>query len=144
VTDEKRVAIHEAGHTVMAAILGDPVDVVTIVPNGSTKGHTVTRPDTAMTKLLIAASGRIAEEIEFGHSRNGRDGDHEKVFVAQGLIPWDEIRGVSRWLLSLHWHCVEALSDELIAKKTLSGKEVRALFGDVLPKYAGVTGAMWA
>lgn len=142
--DLKIVAFHEAGHAAMAFILGDHVDVVTIMPDGSSKGHTVTRPDTAMTKLLIAASGRVAEEIAFGQSSKGRDGDHEKVFVAQGLIPWDEIRGVARWLLSLHWYCVEDLAEALVAKKTLTGAEAKALLGEVLPRYNGVRGAMWA
>ncbi|CAJ0580710.1 unnamed protein product, partial [Mesorhabditis spiculigera] len=73
----KSTAYHEAGHTLVGMMTQDstPLHKVTIIPRGSSMGHTALLPDKdsyQMTKaqmyaqLDIMMGGRVAEELIFG------------------------------------------------------------------------------
>jgi cell division protease FtsH len=90
VTEKERriLAYHEAGHAVMAYLMGDPVQKATIVARGDALGYTFHLPDEDRylhTKeelvdwMKIALAGRAAEQVVFGRVTNGAANDLEKV-----------------------------------------------------------------
>jgi cell division protease FtsH len=86
---EKRIlAYHEAGHTVMAYLMGDPVQKATIVARGDALGYTFHLPDEdrylhtreeLIDWMKIGLAGRAAERVVFGRVTNGAANDLEKV-----------------------------------------------------------------
>ena len=87
--EKKNTAYHEAGHAVVAALIGnaDPVHKVTIIPRGQALGvtmqlpvddkHTYTR-DYLKSQLAILMGGRIAEELFLDHMTTGAGNDIER------------------------------------------------------------------
>ena len=88
VTDRDRriVAIHEAGHAIVAHTLPDAADVhlVTIVPRGRTGGHTQYLPNTEdemtmqsqlMAQVAASMGGHAAEKLVLGEYGTGATGD---------------------------------------------------------------------
>jgi cell division protease FtsH len=86
--EEKRTtAWHEAGHTLVAKLLGgatDPVHKVTIIPRGPALGLTQQLPKVdrlsiskgfATAKIAVLMGGRVAEELVFGHYTTGAAND---------------------------------------------------------------------
>jgi cell division protease FtsH len=86
---EKRIlAYHEAGHAVMAYLMGDPVQKATIVARGDALGYTFHLPDEdrylhnreeLIDWMQIGLAGRAAERVVFGRVTNGAANDLEKV-----------------------------------------------------------------
>jgi cell division protease FtsH len=86
---EKRIlAYHEAGHAVMAYLMGDPVQKATIVARGDALGYTFHLPDEdrylhtreeLIDWMKIGLAGRAAEQVVFGRVTNGAANDLEKV-----------------------------------------------------------------
>jgi cell division protease FtsH len=91
VHERKTVAIHESGHTLMAALLPntDPVHKVSIIPRGvAALGYTMQLPteDKYLTSeseildtLCVLLGGRAAEEIFLHEISTGAQNDLEKV-----------------------------------------------------------------
>jgi cell division protease FtsH len=87
---EKRIlAYHEAGHALMAHLMGEvmPVQKVTIVSRGQALGYTLNLPvedrymhtkDELIDVMRITLAGRAAEEVVFGRVTNGAANDLEK------------------------------------------------------------------
>ncbi|MEQ9609519.1 MAG: ATP-dependent zinc metalloprotease FtsH [Kiloniellaceae bacterium] len=85
--DEKhRLAVHEAGHTVVAHCLptADPVYKVTIIPRGRALGGTHMLPaeerhtlpeDYLKDRLAVMLGGRTAEKVLLGNVSSGADDD---------------------------------------------------------------------
>jgi len=98
VTDkEKRIlAYHEAGHAVMSHLVGNQPEKATIIARGTTLGSELHLPEEERyleTKeelldwMVMALSGRAAEEIVFGRVTNGAANDLEKVTqIARAMI----------------------------------------------------------
>jgi cell division protease FtsH len=88
---EKRIlAYHEAGHALMAHLMGDlmPVQKVTIVGRGDSLGLAYYLPtedrylhtkEELIDVMKVALAGRAAEQIVFGRVTNGAANDLEKV-----------------------------------------------------------------
>lgn len=75
--DLKLTAVHEAGHAMIAALEpdSDPIEKVTILPQGRAAGFVMQSPDRdrifetrgrLQARIRIAVAGRIAEETVFG------------------------------------------------------------------------------
>ena len=90
VTEKERriLAYHEAGHAVMAYLMGDPVQKATIVARGDALGYTFHLPDEdrylhtreeLIDWMKIGLAGRAAEQVVFGRVTNGAANDLEKV-----------------------------------------------------------------
>ncbi len=90
-TDEekKNTAYHEAGHAIVAALIGnaDPLHKVTIIPRGQALGVTMQLPlddkhtyskEYLRSRLAILMGGRIAEEIFLEHMTTGAGNDIEQ------------------------------------------------------------------
>ena len=90
-TDEekKNTAYHEAGHAIVAALIGnaDPLHKVTIIPRGQALGVTMQLPlddkhtytkEYLRSRLAILMGGRIAEEIFLEHMPTGAGNDIEQ------------------------------------------------------------------
>jgi ATP-dependent metalloprotease FtsH len=85
--DRKIVAVHEAGHALVSAVIKDetmPVHKVTIIPRGRSLGSTMYIPskDTynyakrrMLNQLATLFGGRIAEEVVLGDITSGASGD---------------------------------------------------------------------
>ena len=85
--ERKTTAYHEAGHALVATLLGkdaDPVHKVTIIPRGPALGVTQQLPkedrlsmsrDFAKARLAVLMGGRVAEEIIFGQFTTGAGND---------------------------------------------------------------------
>tara|TARA_Y100000588_G_scaffold392805_1_gene506116 strand:- start:22599 stop:24527 length:1929 start_codon:yes stop_codon:yes gene_type:complete len=87
-TDEekKNTAYHEAGHALVAALVGDadPLHKVTIIPRGAALGVTMQLPlvdkhtyelDFLKGRLTILMGGRVAEELFLEHVTTGAGND---------------------------------------------------------------------
>jgi cell division protease FtsH len=96
---EKRIlAFHEAGHALMAHLMGDmmPVQKVTIIARGDALGYAYYLPTEdryLLTKeeltdtMTVALAGRAAEQIVFGRVTNGAANDLEKVTeIARAMV----------------------------------------------------------
>jgi len=105
VSEKKRwlVAIHEAGHALVALNVGeyDQVKKITIVPRGPAGGVTYFMPspdrvDSGLlsrqyleNQLAVALGGRVAEELTFGSQEvtTGAMGDMEQVYrIARNMV----------------------------------------------------------
>jgi cell division protease FtsH len=84
--DKKITAYHEAGHTIIAAVIehSDPVHKVTIIPRGRALGVTWQLPerdrynttkDYMESRIAISMGGRIAEEVFFNQLSTGASND---------------------------------------------------------------------
>lgn len=86
--EKRRIAVHEAGHALIATLLRPgSVAVVTIVPRGNTLGfvrqqpvteHLQTRDD-MLIEAEIALAGYAAEALVFGSTSTGARGDLQRV-----------------------------------------------------------------
>ena len=96
---EKRIlAYHEAGHALMAHLMGDllPIQKVTIVARGDALGYAYYLPleerflhtkEELIDVMKIALAGRAAEQIVFGRVTNGAANDLEKVTeIARSMV----------------------------------------------------------
>ncbi len=82
------IAVHEAGHAVIALYLKpDKLLMASIIPQGQSKGHTrviyedelsCSKDDVSLNDVAIALGGRVAEEIEFGDISCGCSNDIRK------------------------------------------------------------------
>ncbi len=89
VEEKRRVAVHEAGHALVARMLpgSDPVAKVTVIPRGRAGGYTLTVPDEDRrlwtrarmeTSLAMLLGGRAAEALVLGDISSGAQNDLER------------------------------------------------------------------
>jgi cell division protease FtsH len=106
---ERRIlAFHEAGHALMSHLMGSSMELqkVTIVARGDALGYAFYTPEEdrylhtteeLVDRMVIALSGRAAEEIVFGRVTNGAANDLEKVTeIARAMVfEWGMAESVS-------------------------------------------------
>jgi len=99
-SDEEKyiTAIHEAGHTLVAASLPntDPIHKVTIIPHGQALGMTQQLPEDdryhyqrsyLLARLAIALGGRAAEKLHFDEYSTGAQNDLKQVMdLAEKMV----------------------------------------------------------
>jgi cell division protease FtsH len=96
---ERRIlAYHEAGHALMAHLMGSVMELqkVTIVSRGNALGYAFYLPEEdrylhtkeeLVDRMIVALSGRAAEEVVFGRVTNGAANDLEKVTeIARSMV----------------------------------------------------------
>ncbi|MCC6360395.1 MAG: hypothetical protein IT450_16775 [Phycisphaerales bacterium] len=146
-------AFHEAGHAVVAELLGVPVAEVTIDADGggglcrfdslplhrSVEGPTQEEQDKASRELEVYLAGVVAAAYA-GASREENDGDEDDLtkvseFVA-AFFPDDDAQVVVderidfvTALVTIHWRAVEAIAAVLDEAGRITGSEVAAIVG---------------
>lgn len=96
--DRKTMAIHEAGHAIVAIFVPetDPISKISIIPRGRALGHTLQLPLTdrhsyskvfLRSKITIFLGGRAAEEIFYNQQTTGAEDDlHKSVEIANKMV----------------------------------------------------------
>lgn len=83
-SERRRIAIHEAGHALTAALAGRDIKVASIlrrsdalglVAHGDSEERHLHTPSEALELIVIALAGRAAESQEFGEASSGIAGD---------------------------------------------------------------------
>jgi ATP-dependent Zn protease len=145
-------AYHEAGHAVMAQLCGQQVTEVEIVGDdelsGSVRSLRFVEEDPALVdpnlptapverRLLCTVAGMVAEAMVSG--RDGWDDSSEDLDTAvrlalqvvgncERVMPYlEQVRDHAEDVLRHSWPAVEALASALVAKRRLTGDEVRRL-----------------
>jgi cell division protease FtsH len=88
--DRRRTAYHEAGHAIVGMLTegADPVRKVSIIPRGLALGVTFAAPESDRfnyrepeieAKIKVALGGRTAEEVVFGETSTGAEGDIQQL-----------------------------------------------------------------
>jgi cell division protease FtsH len=96
---ERRIlSYHEGGHALMAHLMGSVMELqkVTIVSRGNALGYAFYLPEEdrylhtkeeLVDRMIVALSGRAAEEVVFGRVTNGAANDLEKVTeIARSMV----------------------------------------------------------
>ncbi len=157
----KATAFHEAGHAVAHFSLGRRIDRVSIVPTegGEVLGHVrgrvlprsvlehgqleTTRDLKAAEDSIIATLAGPIAEAKWTGRRNlvGASSDHEQVAnLAIGLWADEDVASTyvaflearARRLVDGLWYLIEALVNELLAKRALSGAATHRLLRRVI------------
>ncbi len=139
-------AYHEAGHAVMALLLGRPVREVSVLPEHDLLGQcqfgkSVFRPseDWLEREILIALGGIAAESCftgEYNWAGAERDQQYARRLAIQRAGERKAERLERRLLAKAehlltrepHWRAVELIVIELVRLGTISGRTARHLF----------------
>jgi cell division protease FtsH len=96
--ERRKIAFHEAGHTLMACLLPgtDPVKKVTIIPHGKAMGATEQLPEEdrhvmgrqyLLNRIAVMMGGRVSEQIVFGEFSSGAANDlKESTRLARHMV----------------------------------------------------------
>jgi ATP-dependent Zn protease len=142
--DERATAFHEAGHAVLAITLGRPVEKVTIERNSMRLGQVqmskrrgLPIKDTLEAQALILLAGVVAEARIVGRY-NWPGAQQDMIGVRQlaryrGATDKQVERLQQRWLDKTEhlvddpdtWLAIERVAEELVSKKSLSGRAVQ-------------------
>ncbi|MSQ97654.1 MAG: cell division protein FtsH [Gemmataceae bacterium] len=154
--DEIATAYHEAGHAVMALVLGRPVQRVSIEPNHLRLGHCAIkkgtfRPsgDPLETEILFMLGGPAAEARhvgEYSWDAAAQDLRGVRALTTQRTAGERQAERLEQRLLAKTehilnrpgvWTAVERIVEELLRCTTISGRAARHLFEHATAEAAG-------
>jgi len=162
------IAVHEAGHTVVAMALGVPVTSVTIVRAGYSGGRTnydpINLPETdgiiatgghaSTERWKVRESSQVHEKLPLkwpGPTPIPTRNDHKKLRRYAHELGKNPEGDTHYWIngrltladdiLMRYWAAVEELVPILFAKVTLSGEEVTPIWEPHSPKLGATTEA---
>lgn len=150
------IAYHEAGHAVMAFLIGTPIKYATVIPDKEYIGMVRISPrykvedvmslspiDWKMQKIIesdimVKLAGQLAEAKYLGKEIDDVLTDHEtSVSMMDNIVSSDEeLDAYYDWLTirtrnfivsPRNWPIVEAVAKELLIHKQLSGRKVRRI-----------------
>jgi hypothetical protein len=149
---DEATAYHEAGHAIMALVLGRPVAFVSALPARQHLGicqfgKAVFRPteDWLEREMLIALAGLAAESLRTGRydwNAAGKDlvgaerlaldraGGHER--KAQRLLRRSLAKAEHLLTKQAHWRAVERLAAELVRLGEVSGRAARHIYAEAM------------
>ncbi|HKE15586.1 MAG TPA: ATP-dependent zinc metalloprotease FtsH [Kofleriaceae bacterium] len=133
--EKQTTAYHEAGHALVALLVGDeadPVHKVTIIPRGRALGLTQQLPtedrmsmnaEFALNRICIMMGGRCAEEVIFNQRTTGAGNDIEQATelarkmvtewgMSDAIGPLNFSRGPSEVFLGRDFSATEAYSED--------------------------------
>jgi cell division protease FtsH len=133
--EKENTAFHEAGHAIVALLVGidvDPVHKVTIIPRGRALGLTQQLPtedrmsmnaEFALNRICILMGGRVAEEVIFNQRTTGAGNDIEQATelarkmvtewgMSEEIGPLNFARGNNEVFLGRDFATGEAYSEE--------------------------------
>jgi len=118
------LAFHEAGHAVVCRLLGQPVQLISIVPRANSAGRCVggDTPVPLDSDSSAGASDRkhIAEQMEWVSFARGYSNRQ------QARATLRRLRRETNELLNQHWHFVEAVAHRLLVRLEMERQEVEA------------------
>ena len=123
------VAIHEAGHAIIARVLGITINWVTIIPSDGFLGQCSMRWEPYARRYILALMAGHEAELEFLGSGNNDRADHELIAQAvrcQGLHE-APLRRQARRLVREHRILIERVAGALLERQTLTAHEVGEL-----------------
>ena len=146
-------AYHEAGHAVVAVVLGVGVESVSLYPDksrGTLEWYSVARTNLTVGKslyddegVIIILAGAAAQKKHAPSSirRHAATGDYEKArsLVFFGAKPdheaymlfqkrWDWLVAEASKMIEANWHVIDAVARRLFAVGEISGVEVKKIF----------------
>lgn len=143
----KATAYHEAGHAVMALVLGRPIQKVTVAPNQNylgacqmQKGRFKPTRDWLEDEILILFAGMVAESQVTGqycHLSAAQDLRGIRRYVLMRTGGDRQVERLERRLLDkaehlladlATWKAVESIAEELLKNETISGRAARHFF----------------
>lgn len=155
VAGEVLTAFHEAGHAVMALSLGRDVHRVSILPNRSRLGQcelkkTSNRVPTDLleVEVLILLAGAAAEgRVSGGYCWDSASKDlreAQKLIQSRARSVRQAERLERRWLDKVEylldspacWLAIEMLAEDLVERKTISGRSARYHYGQAMARIA--------
>ena len=148
--DEPTTAYHEAGHAVMAHVLGKDFKTVSILPDGVGAGRIDFKAPVSERSLemesIVAVAGVAAEGLATGRLRVILQETPSYLIIADdvhrltsyllqtGIVAEDNIpaflqRAVMDAVKTLraNWPAVEAVAKALLKEKTISGSRARSI-----------------
>jgi hypothetical protein len=148
------IAYHEAGHAVMASLLGIKIKIVTIdedktiselgPENKAFTDYEGGIPDRYF-QYLVTHSGSLADNrIDPFFPMSGGDLYHpvndlsdldSEMDSYQQMEFCEDYLDAGKIILDYNWHLVKLVAESLLEKKTLSGQEMEKLL-DIDPKYS--------
>jgi ATP-dependent Zn protease len=152
ISPEKLTAYHEAGHALASELYGQVLTRVEIVGDTEHSGSTETlrfptdpeegglsyaEIEAVEKQLRCVLAGTVAEAMVSGRDDwDETSGDlDEAVRLAMKLVDdcedvlplFEDLREDLEKVLRENWRAIEALADELVQRKSLSGAEVRRI-----------------
>jgi ATP-dependent Zn protease len=142
------VAVHEAGHAVIARVLNIPSGIATIDPERpfasyagplnaaiararSGRKRRATQSWDAVT--IVHLSGQAAEVELLGQEHYGDYGDRQQVarllWEADHTHRWPRLQQAARQLVRRHQSAIHRVADALLLRTTLTGPEIDCLVG---------------
>ena len=140
-------AYHEAGHAVIAIVVGRPVNKVSIVPGGNrlgackmSKGRKKASQDVLEAELLILLAGLAAEGRKSGrYNMQGAAQDlrsAEKLALSRAGNPRQAEKILRRSLDKVHhlfdqsvnWAATKSIAGALLESESISGREADHLY----------------
>ncbi len=141
--EKERVAYHEAGHAVCAAVLPntDPLHKVSIIPRGMALGVTMTLPAEdrylwrhgyIVDELVKLLGGRMAENLVFGDTSSGAADDLSRATELTGKMvrEW----GMSDRIGPMAWTGQQGqvfLGDEIMGQRSFSDETAKIIDGEI-------------
>ncbi|MFA5075064.1 MAG: hypothetical protein WC436_03075 [Candidatus Babeliales bacterium] len=136
---QKRNAFHEAGHALLANLVGFKILKATLKPKGDAAGYVnFTYSEDKLDKLIMVdLAGYVAEEIIYGSACYGVRDDLDKAtqicFDLKGNVGHkflQEKLNATRNILLENKYKLKNIATELEKKLTLSGKEIDHVIRD--------------
>jgi ATP-dependent Zn protease len=133
------IALHEAGHAVIARVVGLIGDRATIVPKGTARGKAWWADDSGIKSVLACLAGRAATEVILGYaSDEGCSRDDAEAMALIRTPDWrreewycrkvrDDLLAQARKLIRQNRGAVEAVAHYLIERGELTGDEIDRL-----------------
>jgi len=136
------IAVHEAAHAVVALDLGVPVGGIRVgpMPDGSLGFVEAPAHEEARREAMICLAGVVGQSIHEGRELTfagaarvyARFGGEHDLPAARRLVAEEDLAEIwieTAAIVARDWAAIEALAEELVADRELSGRRVREIIG---------------
>jgi hypothetical protein len=138
-------AYHEAGHAVVATVLGFVVIQVGITDlEHEVCEYEIPEPttlDSVRNEILLLLSGLAAQHKKHQKScrrwHSGQDDERINALAEESGLDWRMLQDDAVDLVDKHWSVIERVAEQLLKSKRLSGDEVRQIVEAFKPRRGG-------
>ena len=125
-------AFHEAGHAVLAQLLGIPAGRASAIDD---TGYAITfhpKRGYITERIMVAAAGGIAEERFIGSCNHDSEDRQFAIELARTIgLTANHVAGIRRHtarIIDEHWSAVRAVALEILRQGWLTGRQIDQLF----------------